>query len=148
MPEPFTAAAARLSGVDTKILQEAADRFEEVAREAVSRVVGGGGTMRVHGRGGKRRAVKLTTKSNISGDSMFVNGIPKGMWVWVEDGTRPHSIGRKGRFLSAPRYGHPVMGPIRHPGSNGQHAWTKAVNEFRQQYPDIVTTQVRKALDG
>ena len=146
MPEPFTAAAARLSGVEQKILTEAADRFEDIAKASASRVVGGGAVMNLHGRGGSRRGVQLTTKSNISGESLYVNGIPTGMWVWIEDGTGPHRIGNKRRFLKGSGYSHPVRGPIRHPGARGQHAWTRAVDEFRGEYRDIVVDQVKKAL--
>jgi hypothetical protein len=150
MPEPFTAAAARLSGVEQAILTEAADRFDVIAKDSASRVVGGGATMRLHGRGGRRVPVKLGTKSNISGESLFVNGTPLAQWVWIEEGTKPHSVGRGRRgapsFLKAPSYGHPIRGPIEHHGSTGARAWTRAVDEFRSEYPDIVIDKVRKAL--
>lgn len=153
MPEPFTAAAAALSGVERKILDEAADRFQQIARESAARVVGYGGTMHVHGRGGRRRPVKLTTTAKPGHSAVFIEGVPAGMWRWIEDGTQPHQIPKrvskkKPRFLKGDSYGHPIRGPIMHPGSRGQNAWTKAVNTFRAEYPDIVTAQVKKALDG
>lgn len=151
MPEPFTAAAARLSGVDRKILEQAADRFDEVAREAAARVVGYGGVMHLHGRRGRRIPVKMTTKSKVGNEVLFIDGVPKGIWIWLEDGTKAHRIPkgrrRKPKFLKAPSYGHPVRGPIMHPGSTGRRAWTRAVETFRTEYHDIVVEHVRKALD-
>ena len=150
MPEPFTAAAARLTGVEQKILEEAADRFDVIATEAAGRVVGGGGTMRIHGRGGRRSAVKLTTRNNISGDAVYINGTPAGPWRWIESGTRSHEIGRprggEAVFLKGPSYGHPIKGPIMHHGSTGRRAWTRAIDVFRDEYPDVVIDVVRKAL--
>ena len=147
MPEPFTAAAARLSGVEEAILREAADRFDVIAKEAVGRAVGGGSVMLLHGRGGRRRAVKMGTKSNVSGTSLFVTGTPKAQWVWLEEGTKPHAIpkGRRRTFLKAPGYDHPVR-RVMHHGSRGKRTWTQTVETFRAEYRHIVISEVRKAL--
>jgi hypothetical protein len=147
MAEPFSRAAARLSGAEHKILELAATRFEELATESASRVVGGGAVMNMHTRRG-RVPVKLGVRANVSGESVFVTAFPQAQWRWIEEGTKPHSVGRGGRFLSAPRYGHPVRGPISHPGSKGQRAWTRTVTAFRAEYPDIVMNEVRKAISG
>jgi hypothetical protein len=149
MPEPFTAAAARLSGVEQKILTQAAVRFDVLAKESLARAVGGGTSMLLHGRGGKRRPVRMGTKAVISGQSMFVNGIPKAQWVWLEEGTKPHRIpkGRRKTFLKAPGYDHPVR-TVRHPGSRGKRTWSQVLENMRTEYPKVVLTEVKKALDG
>jgi hypothetical protein len=150
MPQPYTAAAARLSGVGKAILEAAAERFDVIATEAAARVVGNGGTMRIHGRGGRRSAVRMATRSEISGDALIVNGTPAGPWVWIQSGTRPHEIGKPGRggptFLKASAYAHPVRGPVMHHGSTGRRAWTRAVETFRDEYPELVAEEVRKAV--
>ena len=149
MPEPFTAAAARLSGVEQKILTEAGDRFDEIAKAALGRAVGGGTVMLLHGRGGRRRPVRMGTKSQMGNSVLFVEGTPKAQWTWLEEGTKPHKIpkGRRKTFLKAPSYSHPVRGVMHH-GSRGKRTWTQTVEAFRDEYPKIVTTQMKKALDG
>lgn len=151
MSQPYTAAAARLAGAEKAILEAAAERFDVIATESAARVVGNGGTMRIHGRGGRRPAAKMATRSEISGDALIVSGTPAGPWVWIQSGTRPHQIGRPGRggprFLKASTYAHPVIGPVPHPGSTGRQAWTRAVETFRNEYPELVVTEVRKALE-
>jgi hypothetical protein len=147
--EPFTAAAARLSGVEERILREAADRFDQIAKASLGRALGGGTVMLLHGRKGKRRPVRMSTKSNLGHSVMFVEGIPHAQWIWLEEGTKPHRIpkGRRKTFISAPGYDHPVRS-VRHPGSRGKRTWTQTVETFRAEYPKIVTVQVKKALDG
>jgi hypothetical protein len=146
--EPFTAAAARLSGVEERILREAADRFEDIAKASVGRAVGGGGVWMLHGRGGRRRPVKMGTKSTMGKSVLFVEGTPRAQWTWLEEGTKPHMVGRRTRFLKGAGYAHPVRGPVRHPGSKGKRTWTQTVETFRKEYQGIVTTQVGKALRG
>jgi hypothetical protein len=96
----------------------------------------------------------MGTKSEMGHSVLFIEGTPKAQWTWIEEGTKPHSIpkgrGKRARstFLKSPSYGHPIRGPIMHHGSRGQRAWTRAVEEFRAEYPEIVTTQVKKALSG
>ena len=153
MPEPFTAIAARFSGVEKSILEAAADRFDIIATEAAARVVGNGGAMRMHGRNKKRPTVKMGTRSKVLGDgSMIVDGTPKGPWVWIESGTRAHEIGRprggEAVFLKGPSYGHPIKGPITHHGSTGRRAWTRAIETFRDEYPDIVISKVKEVTRG
>jgi len=150
MPEPFTAAAARLSGVEQKILVEAADRFDIIAKESISRAVGGGTVMLLHGRRNRRRPVRMGTKSTMGNSVLFVEGTPKAQWTWLEEGTKPHRMpkGRRKSFLKSPSYGHPVRGPIMHHGSRGKRSWTQTVETFRSEYPKIVTTQVKKVLSG
>jgi hypothetical protein len=146
--EPFTAAAARLSGVEEAILREAADRFDIIAKESVARVIGGGSVMLLHTRRG-RRPVPMKTKATMGHSVLFIEGTPRAQWTWIEEGTKPHRIpkGRRKTFLKGPSYAHPIRGPIMHHGSRGARAWTRAVDTFRGEYPDIVTTQVKKALN-
>ena len=146
MPEPFTAAAARLSGAEFKILTEAASRFDKIAKAAVGRAVGGGSTMMLHGRRNRRRPVQLKTKTDIGKAVLFIEGIPKAQWTWLEDGTKAHAIpkGRRKTFL---KFGDGnVRRKVRHPGSTGKRTWTQTVEAFRAEYPEIVTTEVKKAL--
>jgi hypothetical protein len=147
--EPFSAAAARLSGVEERILRESADRFNDIAKASLGRALGGGTVMLLHGRKGRRRPVRMSTKSNLGHSVLFVEGIPHAQWIWLEEGTKGHRIpkGRRKTFLKGAGYGHPVRS-LWHPGATGKRTWTQTVETFRAEYPKIVTVQVKKALDG
>lgn len=155
MTTSLTGVAAKLERLPKEIVDAALARFDVLAKESAARVIGSG-TMRIHARGGKRYPVTMRTKSKVydRGDTTvaFVNGTPAGPWVWLEDGTRPHEIGRPRRgqviFLQGERFAHPIRGPIVHPGSRGRQAWTRAVAAFARESPDIAATALRKAVDG
>lgn len=65
---------------------------------------------------------------------------PSGPVIWLEKGTPAHLVGtRQGKasnsykranrtFLKAGGYGHPVRGPIAHPGAKGKSTWSKGVD--------------------
>jgi hypothetical protein len=148
----LTGVAARIADLPFAITEAAVVRFDEVAKASASRVVGGGATMRLHGRRGRRVPVKLGTRWNRSGDSVFINGTPAGPWVWIESGTEPHEQGRPFRrrvtFLKGPSYDHPIAGPIMHLGSTGRRAWTIAVSEFQSEFRDLAVAQVKEATRG
>ena len=142
----LTGVAAALEQLPIEVVERAVERFDILAKESASRVVGGGATMRMHTRRG-RVGVPLSTKSNMSGGSAYINGVPAAQWRWIEDGTKPHAVGRRGDFLKGPGYGHPMRAPIGHPGSRGPHAWTRAVEEFRAEFPDIAI-EILKEVTG
>ena len=86
-----------------------------------------------------------------------MKAIPGGPWRWLEDGTKAHDIGVgrhkvTGRFTSVRERlsigGNWVEGPVHHPGARGQHAWTKAINEFRREFVTISVKDLRKGLRG
>src|SRR5262245_41309511 len=155
MPSKLVGVAARLGNLPQGTVTEAVARFDILARESAARVVGNGGVMRMHTRGGKRPAIELRTelqRSGNFGDSAFafVEGLPRAQWRWIEDGTQPHAVGfrRGGRstYLKAPNYGHPIRGPISHPGSTGAGAWTRALTEFGKEFPEVVIKNLREAM--
>jgi hypothetical protein len=148
----LTGVAAALTRLPREVLVDAVLGFDKIAQRSAARVVGNGGTMRIHGRRGKRYPARMATKARTSGSgasmTVFIDGVPKGPWVWIESGTKPHDIGRKGRYLKAPTAKHPIMGPIHHPGTRGHQAWTRAVTEFRHNFPDIAAISLKKAANG
>lgn len=152
MATTLSGVAARIADLPFAITEAATVRFDEIAKEAASRVVGGGATMRLHGRRGRRVPIKLGTRSNRSGDSVYINGTPAGPWVWIESGTQPHEIGRRYRgkatFLKGPAYAHPIKGPVMHHGATGRRAWTIAVSTFQDEFRDLAVKQVRGAISG
>lgn len=152
MATPLTGVAARIADLPFAITEAAVTRFDEIAKESASRVVGGGATMRMHGRRGKRVPIKLGTRWNRSGNSVFINGTPAGPWVWIESGTRPHEVGRPRRgtvtYLKGPTYDHPVKGPVMHPGSTGRRAWSIAVATFQDEFRDLAIKQLKEAIRG
>ena len=147
----LTGIAARLSRLPLDTVTEAVARFDVLAKEQAGRVVGNGGVMMMHTSRG-RRPSPLSTTSTVSGGADhavgIVNGEPAALWRWIEDGTKAHGIGRKGRYLSAPGYPHPIRGRISHPGSTGQRAWTKTIAQFRTEYSDLVVTNLKAAMHG
>lgn len=143
--------AARLEQLPRVVIDDALEAFADIVRAEVTKAIGSD-TMRLHVRGGRRVPVRIEVTGTVRGSGAsvdaFVNGKPAGIWVWLEDGTKAHLEG-KGRTLAAPSYDHPVKGPIRHPGSTGKRVWSKAVAEFRTQFPDIAIADLRKAVgDG
>lgn len=147
MPTSLTGIAAKLERLPADIVEAATKRFDEIATASAGRVVGHGGTMMMHtGRG--RRATKLGTKPSGSGETVVIHAVPGGAWRWIEDGTRGHRIGSRKRFLKGAGFPHPVRGPVRHPGSRGARAWSRAVDEFRGEFPDVAITELRKVTGG
>ena len=85
----------------------------------------------------------------------WMKGVPSGFWQWKETGTQAHLIAprkkRRGRRkgwkpgpLGLP--GHPVWGPVQHPGTNGARKWTKTVNEADAAIASIVQRYVDEAV--
>jgi hypothetical protein len=127
---------------------DVAARFDDIVKAALVRDIGST-TMMIHtGRG--RRPVHLTTVSNVTGAgetvSLFVNGKPSGVWVWLEAGTGAHREGARVAFMKAQGYPHPVRGPVRHPGSRGKQTWSRAVDDLRRELPELGIDVLRKAI--
>ena len=87
--------------------------------------------------------------------SVMMKGVPSGFWEWKESGTGSHVIRpkkkrrRKGRFkvpgpMGLP--GHPVFGPVTHPGTTGSLKWTKTVDQADDVIADIVERALQKAV--
>lgn len=150
MTKPLAGVAAKLEQLPRVVVEDALAKFKEIALAEVTKAIGST-TMHMHVRRGRRVPVKFDVSTNLSGSGALVNGYangkPAAVWVWIEDGTKPHMEG-KGRTLSAPTYDHPVKGPIHHPGTTGKQTWTKAIAEFRQQLPELALTDLRKAING
>lgn len=147
MSVPLSEATAALINFHDDLFAAVVDQFDVIARETAGRAVGG--TMTLHGRGGKRTPVTLGTRSVVIGHGLdaeaIVVGTPKAMWVWLEHGTRPHQIGRRrvdGKvvYLHGARYEHPIAGPIEHKGSHAKSTWTATVNAFRAEFPTLAVT--------
>lgn len=144
MSVPLSEATAVIQKLPNDLVEAAVRRFDEIARGTAARAVGG--TMSLHGRGGKRTPVTLATRSVVLGRGdtaeAIVVGAPKAMWVWLEHGTRPHQIGRrhndKVTYLHGARYAHPIAGPVEHPGSRSKGTWTATINAFRGEFPQLV----------
>lgn len=152
MSGPLDRVAADLEQLPRRLVEDGATRFDQIARAAAARVVGSGGTMRIRQRGGRVLPVRLTTATRIhsAGSSVDadITGVPGGPWVWIEDGTRPHRVGRPGDVLGGPRFDHPVRGSVEHPGAHGQQAWSRAVDAFDREYVDFADQAVEEALGG
>lgn len=150
MPDSLTRAAAELERLPRRLVEDGAARFDQIARAAAARVVGSGGRMRVRQRGGRILPLQLTTEARVhsgaGGADADVHGEPGGPWVWIEDGTHAHRVGRAGDVLGGPRLDHPVKGSVAHPGAHGQQAWSRAVDAFDHEYVRLAEDAIKEAL--
>lgn len=98
-----------------------------------------------------RRGVKLGAGYDIKGNENAVallRARPQGAWKVLEYGAGPHLIGlgkagstettkSKGRayrkagkrYLKGKAYGHPVRGPVAHPGSKSFKVWSRGIEQ-------------------
>lgn len=144
----------RLDGLPSEVIEEAAARFDEIARQSAGRAVGG--QLRLHARNGRRPLVRFKTKAKIirRGDEAvaFIDGVPAGVWTWIESGTGPHLVGIRSNLRGPVRISfgqdNVATGPISHPGTSGQRAWTRAVGEFKAEMQPLVQLMVDKAVSG
>jgi hypothetical protein len=116
----------------------AARAVKAIAKDEGAAVSGGDNKLN----GKKRRGIPLRAKDEITehGDRVTcrVQGNP-GAWVWVTDGTRPHTTRRRKK------------GPkrkllIRHPGSSGKGAWRKVRARSTKVVPEIFRTAVKDVM--
>lgn len=138
--------AVEVGNAPREVIAAAAERFDEIARQH-------GGVMTIHGAHGRRSRVQLATKvvvvDTFAGRSVaVVKGSPAGPWLWLENGTKPHDIGRRRRdgtvvYLHGSNYAHPIAGPILHLGATAKATWTEAVAEFQGEFPDLAIRSMR-----
>jgi len=123
----------RLDQLPVEVLEDAIKAFQVIAERH------GGKMIR-----GKYQLTAKPVKRQVRGGvaSVLMEGAPSGFWQWKESGTKAHVIRpkskkrrkRKGkRSFSVPGPmglpGHPVFGPVTHPGTTGSLKWTKTVDE-------------------
>jgi hypothetical protein len=105
-----TATAARAAG--TAIREEALTNARAAA----------GGDLLLTGK--KKKGipldVELTDMTQPDGGRVHLAGKPAGVWVWIDTGTRPHTIPRR-------RKGPKSRVRVHHPGTTGKQAWSKTV---------------------
>jgi hypothetical protein len=111
---------------------------KRIAREEAATVSGGDGKLN----GKKRRGIMLRVRDEIkttgTGATCRVQGSPA-PWVWVTDGTRPHTTRRRKR------------GPLKvmivnHPGSRGKGAWRTVRARSVKVVPAIFRDEVRNVM--
>jgi len=105
---------ARIDQVPAEFIDTAIDIFVDSAERHGGRMMGRQLTAEAHHR-------------HVAGGvaSVTMVGVPARLWAWREGGTRPHIIRAHGDEPLA-LSGHPVWGPVRHPGIQPQHRWTAA----------------------
>jgi hypothetical protein len=135
--------AKRIDNVPVELLDDAIKVFVDIAER-------NGGKMM----GGRYQLTAKPDKLRVRGEqaSVLMKGVPSGFWVWRETGTGEHTIRPKRRKkrgwkpgpLGLP--GHPVWGPVIHPGTAGQLRWTKTVDQAAKAIDDLVERGVEKAV--
>lgn len=90
-----------------------------------------------------RRAITLKARDDIrdtpTGATMRIQGIPAGVWVWRNTGTRAHDIRRRKR-------GPKKNMTVRHPGTRGRGAWRKVQARCAVVIPEIFVDDVHLAV--
>lgn len=112
------AVARNLATLPRRALADVAPTVESLAGDAGRRAAPGG----VAGR-------RLGARATVAGDRLTVVAVPAGPWAMLNNGTRPHTEGRRGAVLYGRGWRHPVSGPLRHPGGRGRRVWPPVVTD-------------------
>lgn len=93
----------------------------------------------------KRRGITLKARDDIrdtpNGATLRIQGIPAGVWVWRNTGTKPHNIRRRKR-------GPMKVMTVPHPGTAGLGAWRKVQARCAVVIPRIFVEAVELAVRG
>jgi hypothetical protein len=159
---PLADVAADFARLPQEIIEAAAKRFDELAIESAAIAVGAGGVMNIRTARGPRPTTLSTRPQFLRKGSataaIVVRGKPLGPWIWIEDGTKSHEIapkrfvgrgkGRRLKALYGPGMKHPVSGPVTHPGTTGEQAWSRAAADMDFEIDGLVDTELREILGG
>lgn len=124
-----------MRGVSSDVVEAAA----KVARKTIldgARVPTGGDFKLSNVRWQSGRLSVIVERRDLGADAVRVllpgpkRGGGAAVWSFIEKGTRPHPMGRKGR----------------HPGTRGKHAWTDAVRKARGLAADAGHDAYAKAV--
>lgn len=126
---------ARLSDLPAAYIDEAAATFTRIAER-------NGGTMM--GRY-QLTAAEESRRVTPDGASIMMYGSPAGFWTWKESGASAHTIRPRRKKALAGGLGHPVRGPVRHPGFAGQEAWTRTVAQAEEEISTVLNDLAAKA---
>jgi hypothetical protein len=95
-------------------------------------------------KGKKRRAITLKARdkdlpARAGSARIRVYGTPSGPWVWITDGTDPHTTRRRKR-------GPMKKMTVRHPGTAGHGAWRKVCAQASVEVPEIFRKAIFEAV--
>ena len=131
---------AELDAVPAAAVQSVVDRFNEVAN-----TIAGGAGMGWIGAALHTEPVDLAVAAGTA--TVTVAGVPAGLWVWVETGTKPHMIaprhaGRNNRRPAMTLPKHPVGVAVHHPGTRGHHLWTTTVDQVDLALEELILSAI------
>lgn len=72
---------------------------------------------------------------------------PARAWQYGQKGAKQHVIGDQGRYLRAAGQ-HPYRGPVRHPGTRGQRAITRARERIRDNARAAVAAGIHNVIEA
>ena len=117
---------AKLERLPRNVIDDATRRFIDIAEHEGGRVAGHQLTAEAH-----QRHVTDGT------GAVTMVGTPARFWAWRERGTRAHLI-RAHTHEPLALSGHPVWGPVHHPGTEGRHAWTNTCERAAREIGPLV----------
>ena len=142
------ATALALTGRSAQTFQSAAGPILEKEAKAAA-VAAFGSDLRPFKNRNVRADVAYDGESTGHGRRLDVGLRPAGVWVFGEEGAAPHLIGGgrgKGKFLKAANAAHPVRGPIKHPGTDGNEAITRATRRVHAVAVEAVAAGIHAVL--
>ena len=77
---------------------------------------------------------------------MVIQEEPASYWSWREYGIEAHPIRPKAKRAMAGALGHPITGPVRHPGVPARESWSEAMDDVAAAYPKLVDRAFDKAV--
>lgn len=100
----------------------------------------GGPPLRGKKRGGLPVKMKRAVEIKDSGDGVTfrVQGTIPG-WLWVDSGTRAHTIPRR-------RSGAKAREHVRHPGTSGRHTWARVAAQLQAELPRVFADELHKVV--
>ena len=136
-------AAADLHAIAVRIKAVPKRTLIDVAKMAKQTALAEGARAGSPLKGHKRRGMKLravdTIRDTGSGASLRVQGVNPAGWVWVNTGTRAHTIRRRKR-------GPKRKLTVQHPGTRGTGAWRRVADRVAELTATAFADAVHDAI--
>jgi len=140
------AAGANLRAMSVRIQELPKRSLIDIAKQAKAIAAQVGVNAGSPLKGNKKRGMKLRAVDDLrmtgTGATLRIQGVNPAGWVWVNTGTRPHTIRRRKR-------GKRSRMTVPHPGTSGRGAWRQVDARVRTQViPAVIREHVAWVMRG
>lgn len=147
-----------IEGLEARLNDLPADLVDDAIRVFTTIAERNGGKMI---RGKYQLTAKVKKRYNTPGGAwVLMVGVPSGFWTWRETGTASHEIrpkkrrrGKRSGWTPGPMggglnaaVGHPIWGPVTHPGIAAPLLWTKTCKEADVAIEELTRRALAKAV--